>query len=135
VSHAALATLEEPAAFAEVADNRRFLQELLDQPVDHFAYPYGNPRACAAREAGLVARAGYRTAVTTRQATVRRGGSDPLFLPRIRAPEAIRPASFDGRVSGLYFALRRSRPDRARPATSHVSHPITSVRGAPDAVL
>ena len=114
VSHEALATMDEPGAFAEIADNRGFLQQMLDQPVDHFAYPYGNPRACGAREAALVARAGYRTAVTTRQSTVRRGHSDPLFLPRIRAPEAIHPASFDGRVSGLYFALRKPEPAAPR---------------------
>jgi peptidoglycan/xylan/chitin deacetylase (PgdA/CDA1 family) len=107
VSHEALATLGEAPAAAEIAENRRFLQQLLDQPVDHFAYPYGNARACGPREAALAAAAGYRTAVTTRQSTVRRGHSDPLFLPRIRAPETIRPASFDGRVSGLYFALRK----------------------------
>jgi len=118
VSHRALATLDREAAWREIADNRGWLQQLLDQPIDHFAYPYGNARACGAREAELAASAGYRTAVTTRQATVRARMANPHFLPRIRVPTAIESRAFDGRASGLYFAMHGSGATRRRAKLS-----------------
>jgi len=52
-SHAPLATLDESSARAELADNRGYLENLLQLPVRHVAYPYGTPSACGRREEHL----------------------------------------------------------------------------------
>lgn len=65
-SHAALATLDVSSARAELADNRNYLEDLLQLPVRHLAYPYGLPGACGLREEHLASEAGYFSGVTTR---------------------------------------------------------------------
>src|SRR5262245_25372608 len=52
-SHAALATLDATSARDELADNRNYLENLLQLPVRHLAYPYGSPGACGQREEHL----------------------------------------------------------------------------------
>jgi len=47
--------------------NREFLEETIQAPVVHFAYPFGNPDACGPREACIARSAGFRSAVTTRR--------------------------------------------------------------------
>lgn len=105
VSHAPLACLDAPSAQREINDNRRFLQQLVDQPVDHFAYPYGNASACTLRDAGLAALAGYSTAVTTRYGIIHGRGINTLFLPRTEPPDEIEACALDGRASGVFSAL------------------------------
>lgn len=65
-THTFLSGLSDEAAYADIADNRRFLEQLLGAPVCHFAYPYGTAGACGAREAGFVRAAGYDSGFTTR---------------------------------------------------------------------
>ncbi|WP_149536046.1 polysaccharide deacetylase family protein [Siccirubricoccus phaeus] len=101
-SHAAVAVLEEGAAAGEIAENRIYLQNLLDAPVEHFAFPYGDPLACGERDAALAALAGYRTAVATVDGPVSRQNPHMFLLPRVAAPIEIDPVGFDGRVSGVY---------------------------------
>src|SRR5260370_8648083 len=50
-SHAALSTLEPGQARCEMADNKIYLERLLDAHVTDFAYPYCDPRACRTTEA------------------------------------------------------------------------------------
>ena len=52
-------------ACSEIFVNKRFLEDLPQNPVDHFAYPFGGKSACGQREAILVQEEGYKTAVTT----------------------------------------------------------------------
>lgn len=104
-SHVALSCLDETSARDEIVDNRRFLQQLIDQPIDHFAYPHGSSKACTLRDAELVASAGYATAVTTRYGVIHSRNANPLFLPRIQPPYEIDPCALDGRASGVFSAL------------------------------
>jgi peptidoglycan/xylan/chitin deacetylase (PgdA/CDA1 family) len=105
-SHAALSTLEPTQARCEMADNRVYLQQLLDTDIAHVAYPYGDPRACGAREAELARELGFATAVTAE--------ASPIYpehrlrmhsLPRI----AVRPdetaETLYYRASGLSWAM------------------------------
>jgi len=46
--------------------SRARIEEKLQRPVQHLAYPYGDRLAAGAREFALAATAGYKTAVTTR---------------------------------------------------------------------
>ncbi len=95
VTHPDLTTLAPEAAWAEVAESRRALEDIVQAPVTSAAYPYGATDAgvrAAAREAGLVA--ACRTAGAGSFA-------DPLGLPR----QAMGPG-------GSRLGLRLKRADR-----------------------
>jgi peptidoglycan/xylan/chitin deacetylase (PgdA/CDA1 family) len=64
-THSALALLEPGAARCQIADNRRYLESLLDRPLLDFAYPYGGPTAFGNREVAMAADIGFRSAVTS----------------------------------------------------------------------
>lgn len=102
--HSALATLDGQAARSQVKDNRVYLQGMLNKRIDHFAYPYGYPKACGVREAELAASVGYSTAVTALDGPIPRVKPNIHLLPRVAAPAAIEPCALDGRISGVYRA-------------------------------
>jgi peptidoglycan/xylan/chitin deacetylase (PgdA/CDA1 family) len=82
-SHRPLAALSETEARREIAENRAYLQDLTGQDVAHFAYPFGCARACAEREAALVAAGGFRTAATARHGCIFPGHNRERYaLPR-----------------------------------------------------
>jgi peptidoglycan/xylan/chitin deacetylase (PgdA/CDA1 family) len=81
-SHAALATLDQSSARAELADNRSYLENLLQLPVRHVAYPYG---AFGPREEQLANDVGFQTAVTTRHARLYDHKVNQFALPRVGA--------------------------------------------------
>ena len=116
-SHPELSRLEQAEAFNEIFANKRFLENVLQKPVDHFAYPYG---ACRQRDAGLVHDAGYKTAVTTHHGCVfERHLQSPHLIPRIgssRQYELLGLAHLQ--VDGFIAALRHRSPALALPPTS-----------------
>jgi peptidoglycan/xylan/chitin deacetylase (PgdA/CDA1 family) len=66
VSHPILARLEPDRAGAEIADGKRALETLLDEPIDLFAYPNGKPQEDFRDEhAAMVRASGFAAAVTT----------------------------------------------------------------------
>ncbi len=78
--HSKLTALAEPEALRGMRDNKTFLENVLEAPVGHFAYPFG---ACGEREAALARKAGFRTAVTTSRGCLFPEHSDHLLsLPR-----------------------------------------------------
>ncbi len=77
-THAQLTALSDAQAFRELTTSKRVLERALDHPVKWFAYPYG---AYDDRVTRLVARAGYRLAVTTRPGSCQ-DTSSPLELKR-----------------------------------------------------
>ncbi len=65
--HYAIAKLPEHEAMEQMVGSAdRIEQELGQRPV-HFAYPYGDPGSAGPRDFALAARAGFKTAVTTRK--------------------------------------------------------------------
>jgi peptidoglycan/xylan/chitin deacetylase (PgdA/CDA1 family) len=100
-SHPALKNLDTASARAEITDNRTYLEDLLDLPVMHFAYPYGGSQSYGSREEELVNELGFRTAVTTRQDQI--GGSQPNYfaLPRMVIGDFDTKSSFQTRMSGV----------------------------------
>lgn len=105
-THAALAILDAEAAYSEMADNQAYLEGLLQQRVCHFAYPYGNPKACGERDAALAAKVGFSSAVTTRESPLSAHHQFYLHaLPRIGILPQDTPTSFDVRISGLHQAV------------------------------
>lgn len=83
-THPEIARLSPDAAREEIVGNKRFLEEAIDQPVVHFAYPFGGATACGRRDAGLVGQAGFLSAVTTTHGCVfDRHAAEPYLLPRV----------------------------------------------------
>jgi peptidoglycan/xylan/chitin deacetylase (PgdA/CDA1 family) len=101
-SHSALKTLDSSSALAEMADNRNYLENLIQRPVRHFSYPYGNPRACGPREEHLARDAGFLTAVTTRPAQLDAAHLNHFVLPRISVDSDV---AFQARMNGLMQAF------------------------------
>jgi len=81
VSHSPLAALSEAEQRREIVHSRRRLEELIDRPVEVFAYPYGSRREYGRTAARLCREAGFRKAATTLPGQVHRW-SDPWQLPR-----------------------------------------------------
>lgn len=115
-SHQALSVLDATSAQAELVDNRNYLENLLQLPVRHLAYPYGTPGACGLREEYLAKEAGYASAVTTRHGQLTGDGLDQFALPRIGVGSAYdTEVSFAARLSGVQSAaqaLLARRPHR-----------------------
>ena len=66
VSHCNLAQQREELAREELVVSRARIEEKLQRPILHLAYPYGDRAAAGPRDFALAGAAGYKTAVTTR---------------------------------------------------------------------
>jgi peptidoglycan/xylan/chitin deacetylase (PgdA/CDA1 family) len=98
MTHALLPDLESAALIqAEVDGSKRRLEAELGVEIAHFAYPNGDHDR-RSREA--VRAAGFRTAVTTVQATVA-AEADPFALPRLSAGEQCPDWTFEERAAGF----------------------------------
>jgi peptidoglycan/xylan/chitin deacetylase (PgdA/CDA1 family) len=110
-SHAALPTLEAEEARAEMAENKAFLERLLEREVLHIAYPYGNR---SGRKPALAREVGFVSAMTTLTSPVFPEHRDNLHgLPRIgvRADETLSTLYY--RTSGISWALKARKRRRA----------------------
>jgi peptidoglycan/xylan/chitin deacetylase (PgdA/CDA1 family) len=106
VTHGSLAAASAELAREEMAANRRFLQDTVGAPIDHFAYPFGNAEACGEREAGIAASVGFRTAVTTRRGSIFPAHLRHLHaLPREPLSGEDTRASVRCKMNGVYRAL------------------------------
>jgi peptidoglycan/xylan/chitin deacetylase (PgdA/CDA1 family) len=102
-SHAALATLDATSARDELADNRNYLENLLQLSVRHLAYPYG---AYGLREEHLANEVGYVSAVTTRHGQLSDHQPNQFALPRIGVSSSFdSETSFAARMSGVQSAM------------------------------
>jgi peptidoglycan/xylan/chitin deacetylase (PgdA/CDA1 family) len=78
-SHVDLRTVDDTAAFQEIAGCKRELEHRADTEVRHFCYPYGSHEP---KHAAMAKAVGFRTATTTQRSRARAG--DDLFeLPRV----------------------------------------------------
>jgi peptidoglycan/xylan/chitin deacetylase (PgdA/CDA1 family) len=66
ITHCNLAWQSEATAAFEIAASRARIEEVLQRPILHLAYPYGDRTAAGPREFTLAKAAGFKTAVTTR---------------------------------------------------------------------
>ena len=120
-SHAALTTLDESSARAELLDNRNYLQDLLQSPIRHVAYPYG---AYGPREEHLAGEVGFHTAVTTWQARLYDRKANYFALPRIGAYSR---SGFRTRMGGIIEAVQANGLTRSFPPAKNVSVPNISI--------
>ena len=68
----------EETARIEIAESRARIENELQRPVLHMAYPYGDRAAASQREFVLAAASGYKTAVTTRPGMIFAESADYL---------------------------------------------------------
>ncbi|MFL6837237.1 MAG: polysaccharide deacetylase family protein [Bradyrhizobium sp.] len=113
ISHCNLARQPEAAASFEMATSRARLEEALQRPVLHFAYPYGDKIAAGAREFLLAKAAGFRTAVTTRPGMIFQESAGHLTaLQRVSLngnyqDERILPVLTSGAATAVWNGFRR----------------------------
>lgn len=105
-THRNLAQASASTVHGEMAENRRFLQDVTGQPVEHFAYPFGHERACGGREARICREVGFRTAVTTRAGTLFSEHTHDLYaLPRLLLACDDTSSTLRCKVDGVYRAI------------------------------
>jgi peptidoglycan/xylan/chitin deacetylase (PgdA/CDA1 family) len=84
LSHCNIAKCSSEEAEREIAASRAGIEAKLDRPALHFAYPYGDRGAAAARDFAIARKLGFRTAVTTRPGMLYAENADHLTaLPRL----------------------------------------------------
>jgi peptidoglycan/xylan/chitin deacetylase (PgdA/CDA1 family) len=82
VSHPILRSLDDASAEREIARGRDELEQIIDAPVELFAYPNGVPGVdYDVRHVAMVRRCGFKAAVSTARGAAGRG-CDPFQLPR-----------------------------------------------------
>jgi peptidoglycan/xylan/chitin deacetylase (PgdA/CDA1 family) len=106
-THTNLALASAETVREEMAENRKFLQETTDTPVEHFAYPFGHARACGEREAEISHSVGFRTAVTTRHGPIFPEHLRHLHaLPRVHLAFDDTSSTLHCKMNGVYRAFR-----------------------------
>ena len=96
-----------------MAISRARIEEALQRPVLHLAYPYGDRSAAGPREFALARAAGFKTAVTTRPGMLFRENADHLTaLPRVSLngnyqDERILPVLTSGAATAMWNGFRR----------------------------
>ncbi len=99
VNMAVLSNVDEMAALREMTMGRAVVEAALGRDVPHFAFPFGDRDAVASHR-GLVARAGFASAVTAVPAVVKKG-ADPAALPRIALNNGIPVRALRVKLSGM----------------------------------
>jgi peptidoglycan/xylan/chitin deacetylase (PgdA/CDA1 family) len=113
ITHCNLAQRSEEVAREELTVSRARIEERLQRPVLHLAYPYGDRVAAGTREFALAATAGYRTAVTTRPGMVFPESAVHLTaLPRVSLngnyqDARILPVLTSGAATAMWNGFRR----------------------------
>jgi peptidoglycan/xylan/chitin deacetylase (PgdA/CDA1 family) len=113
ITHCNLARQTEENAAHEMAISRARIESVLQRPVAHLAYPYGNKAAAGPREFALARAAGYKTAVTTRPGMIFPESADHLTaLPRVSLngnyqDKRILPVLTSGAATAMWNGFRR----------------------------
>ena len=113
VTHCNLAKQTEEIAGQEMAMSRARIENALQCPVLHLAYPYGDRIAAGVREFALARAAGFKTAVTTRPGMIFPESAAHLTaLPRVSLngnyqDARILPVLTSGAATAMWNGFRR----------------------------
>ena len=113
ITHCNLARQTGEVATREMAVSRARIEDALQRPVLHLAYPYGDKIAAAAREFALAYATGFKTAVTTRPGMIFPESADHLTaLPRVSLngnyqDTRILPVLTSGTATAMWNGFRR----------------------------
>lgn len=87
-SHSCLSKLSKEKLWEEIHQSKAFLQNLIRNPVECFAYPYGDIFSVKKREKKCVRDAGYKYAFGTLCAGFDKNFQGNYYIPRINVNEA-----------------------------------------------
>jgi peptidoglycan/xylan/chitin deacetylase (PgdA/CDA1 family) len=113
ITHCNLARQSEATARDELTLSRARIEETLQRPAIHLAYPYGDKPAAGPREFALARAAGYKTAVTTRPGMVfPESAGHMTALPRVSLngnyqDARILPVLTSGAATAMWNGFRR----------------------------
>jgi len=113
ITHSNLARQSEEIAGQEMTVSRARIESVLQRPVVHLAYPYGDKVAAGPREFALARAGGFKTAVTTRPGMIFRESAGHLTaLPRVSLngnyqDERILPVLMSGAATAMWNGFRR----------------------------
>ena len=113
ITHCNLAQQSEATARDELTLSRARIEEALQRPAIHLAYPYGDKPAAGPREFALARAAGFKTAVTTRPGMVFPESADHMTaLPRVSLngnyqDARILPVLTSGAATAMWNGFRR----------------------------
>jgi len=110
-THPILTRVSQERAWDEIAGSKARIEEMLGCAVTHFAYPNGQEGDFDDGIAGMVAKAGYRSAVTTIAARLR-PGDDRFALARWGIDDEDTLATFAVKIAGLWPVGAIYRRDR-----------------------
>jgi peptidoglycan/xylan/chitin deacetylase (PgdA/CDA1 family) len=85
VTHPALSALPAASQREEIQGSKTWLEEILDRPVNSFAYPYGGRADYTEETINIVREAGFASACSNFPGLTK-GLTDPLQLPRVNSP-------------------------------------------------
>ncbi|AZO77892.1 MULTISPECIES: polysaccharide deacetylase family protein [unclassified Bosea (in: a-proteobacteria)] len=107
LSHPMLAKHPEEVARREIIESKTWLEEVLERPIRHFAYPVGDPTSAGPREFALAQETGFVSAVTTRPGHLfAEHAEHPHALPRVSLNGLHQSeAALKALLSGLPFLL------------------------------
>ena len=113
ITHCNLAKQTEAIASHEMATSRARIETVVQRPVVHLAYPYGDRIAAGTREFALAQAAGFKTAVTTRPGMIFPESAGHLTaLPRVSLngnyqDQRILPVLTSGAATAMWNGFRR----------------------------
>jgi peptidoglycan/xylan/chitin deacetylase (PgdA/CDA1 family) len=113
ITHCNLARQPKEIARSEMVTSRARIEDALQRPVAHLAYPYGDKIAAGAREFALAQAAGFKTAVTTRPGMIfPESASHLTALPRVSLngnyqDTRIFPVLTSGAATAMWNGFRR----------------------------
>jgi peptidoglycan/xylan/chitin deacetylase (PgdA/CDA1 family) len=113
ITHCNLAQQSETIAREELSVSRAQIEDALQRPAIHLAYPYGDKPAAGPREFALARAAGYKTAVTTRPGMVfPESAGHMTALPRVSLngnyqDARILPVLTSGAATAVWNGFRR----------------------------
>jgi peptidoglycan/xylan/chitin deacetylase (PgdA/CDA1 family) len=104
---------DEQTARGEMATSRERIENALQRPVAHFAYPFGDKYAAGGREFALAQACGFKTTVTTRPGMIFAESAGHLTaLPRVSLngnyqDKRILPVLTSGAATAMWNGFRR----------------------------
>jgi peptidoglycan/xylan/chitin deacetylase (PgdA/CDA1 family) len=118
MSHSHLAQLDEVSAYDDICRNKAAIEAIIDRPLRHFAYPYGDAESCGERDFALVRKAGYDTATTTRLGN--------LFPAHLESRWSLPRMRFLGPCESLSF-MEAQRSGAISAAASGFGNPVVTL--------
>lgn len=116
VNHYSLRNLKEAELIREVSDSKTLIEQYIQQPVEHFAYPFGKEAQASFREFQIVKNLKFKTATTTRSGNIFYEHSNYLeCLPRIHINSKQVPELLPLNVSGILPCLK----NKGRKVVTH----------------